>query len=70
MPNSAAAVAVATPCWPAPVSAISARLAQTTSQQSLAEHVVDLVRAGVVEVFALEDDAGAARVLGEPSAPR
>ena len=44
---------VATPCWPAPVSATSRRLAHALGQQRLAEHVVDLVRAGVVEVLAL-----------------
>ena len=42
-----------------------ARLADALGEQRLAEHVVDLVRAGVVEVLALEDDAGAAGVLGE-----
>ena len=42
-----------------------ALLADALREQRLAEHVVDLVRAGVVEVFALQDDAGAAGVLGE-----
>ena len=42
-----------------------ARLADALREQRLAEHVVDLVRAGVVEVFALQDDAGAAGVRGE-----
>ena len=32
----------------------------------LAEHVVDLVGAGVIEVFALEIDLGAAEQLGQP----
>ena len=41
-------------------------LADPLGQQRLAEHVVDLVRAGVVEVLALEQDPGAAGVLGEP----
>ena len=36
-------------------------------QQRLAEDVVDLVRAGVVEVLALEQDPRAAGVLGEPA---
>jgi hypothetical protein len=34
-------------------------------EQRLAEHGVDLVRAGVVEVFALEDDARSPGVLCE-----
>ena len=45
-------------------------LADPLGEQRLAEHVVDLVRAGVVEVLALEQDPGAAGVLGEPLAPR
>ena len=45
-------------------------LAHPLGQQRLAEHVVDLVRAGVVEVLALEQDPRAAGVLGEASAPR
>ena len=57
---------MATPCWPAPVSAITRVLPMRLRQQRLAEHVVDLVRAGVVEVLALEQDPRAARVLGEP----
>ena len=43
-----------------------AGLAEALGEQRLAEHVVDLVRAGVVEVLALEEHAGAAGVLGEP----
>ena len=42
-----------------------ALLAHAPGQQDLAEHVVDLVRAGVVQVFALEVDLGAAAMLGE-----
>ena len=41
-------------------------LAHPLGQQRLAEHVADLVGAGVVEVLALEQDPGAADVLGEP----
>ena len=37
-----------------------ARLAHALGQQDLAEHVVHLVRAGVVELLALEIDLGAA----------
>jgi hypothetical protein len=40
-------------------------LADPLGQQRLAQHVVDLVRAGVVEVLALEQHPGAAAVLGE-----
>jgi hypothetical protein len=54
MSNSAQAVAVATPCWPAPVSAMTARLAHALGHQHLAQHVVDLVAAGVIELVALE----------------
>ena len=43
-----------------------ARLAHALGEQRLAERVVDLVRAGVREVFALEEDAAAAARLGEP----
>ncbi|GAA3067995.1 hypothetical protein GCM10020000_60450 [Streptomyces olivoverticillatus] len=42
-----------------------AGLAHALGEQRLAQHVVDLVGAGVVEVLALEEDAGAARVFGE-----
>ena len=41
-----------------------ARLLHAAGQQDLAEHVVHLVRAGVVEVLALEIDLGAAKVFG------
>ena len=41
------------------------RLAHPLGQQRLAEHVADLVGAGVVEVLALEQDPGA-DLLGEP----
>ena len=37
-----------------------ALLAHAPRQQNLAEHVVDLVRAGVIELLALEIDFGAA----------
>ena len=43
-----------------------ALLAHAAGEQDLAEHVVDLVRAGVVELLALEIDLGAAEVFGEP----
>ena len=41
-------------------------LAQLLCEQSLSQSVVDLVRTGVGEILALEPDAGAAAVLGEP----
>ena len=40
-------------------------LAHPPGEQGLAQHVVDLVRAGVVEVLALEQDPRAARLGGE-----
>jgi hypothetical protein len=40
-----------------------ARLAHAARQQGLADHVVDLVRAGVVQVFALEEDLRPALLL-------
>ena len=43
-----------------------ALLAHAAGEQDLAEHVVDLVRAGVVELVALEIDLGAAELLGQP----
>jgi ribosomal protein L32 len=45
---------------PAPVSAIT-RACPSTGEQRLAEHIVDLVGAGVVEVLALEQDRGPRR---------
>src|SRR5919199_2400250 len=41
-------------------------LTDPLGERGLAQHVVDLVRAGVVEVLALEPDARPAGVLGEP----
>ncbi len=43
-----------------------ARLAHALGQQDLAEHIVHLVRAGVVAVLALEIDLRAAEMRGEP----
>ncbi len=42
-----------------------ARLAHFFREQALANGVVDFVRAGVEQVFALEVDAGAAESFGE-----
>ena len=58
-------MAVATPCWPAPVSAMMRALAHPLGEQRLAERVVDLVRAGVEQVLALQVDV-APDALGEP----
>ena len=43
-----------------------ARLAHAPCQHDLAEHIVDLVRAGVIELLALEIDFGAAAMLRQP----
>ncbi len=40
--------------------------AHALGQQDLADAVVDLVRAGVVQLFALQVDLGAAEMLGQP----
>jgi hypothetical protein len=50
---------------PAPVSAMMRFFAHAPRQQDLADAVVDLVRAGVVQLFALEVDLGAAAELGQ-----
>lgn len=42
-----------------------AGLAHALGEQRLTQHIVDLVRAGVVQVLALEEDPGATGVLGE-----
>ena len=62
----AAAVAVATPCWPAPVSAMTTGLAHFLGQKRLPQHIVDLVGAGVVQVLTLEVNFGSAQILGHP----
>ncbi len=45
-----------------------ARLAHAARKQNLADAIVDFVRAGVIEIFALEPDLCAAQLLGP--APR
>ena len=64
-PKRAQAVAVATPCWPAPVSAMMRFLPMRRASRIWPMHVVDLVRAGVVQLVALEIDLGAAEMLGQ-----
>ena len=61
-----AAVAVATPCWPAPVSAITRVLPIRLASRAWPSTLLILCDAGVVEVFALEQDPRAAGVLGQP----
>ena len=53
---------------PAPVSATMRRLAHALGEQRLAERVVDLVRAGMRQVLALEQDANVWRVRRVPTA--
>jgi len=43
-----------------------ARLAQSPGQQQLAQRVVDLVAAGMVQVLSLQPDIRTAGVLGQP----
>jgi hypothetical protein len=52
-PKRAATVAVATPCCPAPVSAMIRFFFHPLREQDLAEGIVDFVRAGVEQIFAL-----------------
>jgi hypothetical protein len=47
---------------PAPVSAITRGFLQAPREQRLADAVVDLVRAGVVQILALEPDLRAAEL--------
>ena len=56
---------MATPCWPAPVSAITRVLPIRSVSRRLADRVVDLVGAGVIEVFTLEPDLGTADRFGQ-----
>ena len=65
-PNLAQSVAVATPCMPAPVSGDYPLLAHAACEQHLAEHIVDLVCARMIEVLALEVNLRSAELLGQP----
>ena len=58
-PSRAPAVAVATPCMPAPVSAISRVRPMRRASNACPEHIVDLVGAGVRQVFPLEQNGHA-----------
>ena len=64
-PSMAQAVAVATPCWPAPVSADDAPLAHVLRQERLTQGIVYLVSARVGEVLPLQVDASASEPLSE-----
>ena len=64
-PNNAHTVAVATPCWPAPVSAITRCFAHPARQQRLAQGVVDLMRTGMQKIFAFEINLRSAGVGGQ-----
>ena len=66
MPYLAQTVATATPCWPAPVSAMMRVLAHAAGEQDLAKAIVDLVAAGVVQLVALEIDLRATEMLAQP----
>ena len=59
-PKKAAAVAMATPCCPAPVSAIRRFFADEFGQQSLAHAVVQLVGSGVVQILSFQIDLAVA----------
>lgn len=54
------------PVLPRPGLGDDPRLAHPPGEKGLAENVVDLVGAGVVEVLALEEHPGATGVFGEP----
>ena len=65
IPNIAATVADGDAVLPRAGLGDDARLAHALGEQDLADGVVDLVRAGVVQVFALEINFRAAEFLGE-----
>jgi len=58
-------VAEATPCWPAPVSAMMRGLPIFHGEQALADSVVDFVRASMEEILALEINTGATEFFRE-----
>ena len=65
-PRAAPIIAVATPCCPAPVSAIEPGLPHPAREQSLTEGIVELVGPAVDEVLALQPDlrpAGSTREI-------
>ena len=64
-PKRAHTVATATPCWPAPVSAMMRVLPMRRASWIWPRQLLILCAAGVIELVALEVDLGAAQVLGE-----
>ena len=62
----AATVAVATPCWPAPVSAMTRVLPMRRARSTWPDGIVDFVRAGVEQILALEINFRAAQFACEP----
>ena len=56
---------MATPCWPAPVSAMTRRLPICRVREGLPQRVVDFVGAGMVQVFAFQIDSGPAALPAE-----
>jgi hypothetical protein len=68
MPNSAHAVAVATPCWPAPVSAMMRCLPMRRASRIWPSVLLILWDAGVRQVLPLQVDRDAARRLAQPAA--
>ena len=65
MPSNAQTVAVATPCCPAPVSAMTRCFPMRLAKKRLPHRMVDLVRAGVGQVLALQVDARPTEVRRE-----
>ena len=64
--ESAHAVAVATPCWPAPVPGDDPALPHSHREQRLTEGVVDRCARRMGQASAFEEDPVAARRLGQP----
>ena len=62
-PKRAHTVATATPCWPAPVSAMMRVLPMRLASRICPRQLLILCAAGVVELVALEVDLGAAEML-------
>ena len=61
---------MATPCWPAPVSAMIPLLAHAFGQQGLPDGVVDFVGTGVGQIFSLQEDGGPTDDAGQLGARR
>ncbi len=61
----AATVATATPCCPAPVSAMTRSLFHTASEQGLAYRVINFMCSGMTQIFSLKINFGATECFGE-----